>query len=99
VHENSIIATHLQDRIDVIGGSQPLVHLLPVARDSVEQCTCLKLDVFLIDKQLLHPPAPLHRRVHKEVSHAHRGSQGIVLGFLCTCVRKSVLYYFVRSLE
>ena len=82
---SSMSVSHLQDRVDFVGGSQPLVSLLPVARDSGEQRACLVLDAPLVDEELLHAAVD---RVHEEIGHPHSASQSIVLGsiYVCVCV-------------
>ena len=83
--EGTGVAWHLQDWVDFVGGSQPLVSLLPVARDSGEQRACLVLDAPLVDEELLHAAVD---RVHEEIGHPHSASQSIVLGsiYVCVCV-------------
>ena len=83
--EGTGVAWHLQDWVDFVGGSQPLVSLLPVARDSGEQRAGLMLDALLVDEELLHAAVD---RVDEEIGHPQRASQGILLGSLCACVRE-----------
>lgn len=83
--------SYLQDRVDLAGGGQPLIGLLPVARDGAEQRAGLELDALLVDEELLHAAVD---RVHEEIRDPRRASQGILLGSLCArsvraCVARS----------
>lgn len=74
------ISYYLQDRVDLVGGGQPLVSLPPVARDGAEQRAGLELNPLLVDEELLHPAID---RVHEQISDPRRASQGALLRSLC----------------
>ena len=86
---SSTSVSHLQDRVDFVGGSQPLVSLLPVARDSGEQRAGLMLNALLVDEELLHATVD---HVDEEIGHPQRASQGILLGSLSACVKNGKLH-------
>jgi hypothetical protein len=79
---SSITVSHLQGRVDLAGGRQPLISLPPVPRDRAEQRAGLELDALLVDEELPHPAVD---RVHEEIGDPHRALQGVLLCTLCAC--------------